>query len=246
MFRRHRRILRNVPTARPAATAGGAEVMFTDRADAGRRLASKLALLRGDIVVLGLPRGGVPVAFEVAAELAAPLDVIVVRKLGLPHQPELAMGAVGEGGIRIINDEVVRGSWVTPDVIAGVERRERRELARQAERFRAGRGRTDVAGRTAVVVDDGIATGSTARAACQVTRGQGAARVILAVPVSPPGAARDLLGSCDDVICLETPASFGSVGQWYEDFAPVSDATVAGLLRRAAEPRPRHQVTPGP
>jgi putative phosphoribosyl transferase len=212
--------------------------MFTDRADAGRRLASKLAPLQGDVVVLGLPRGGVPVAFEVAAELGAPLDVIVVRKLGLPHQPELAMGAVGEGGIRIINDEVVHGSWVTPGVIADVERRERRELARQAGRFRAGRGRADVAGRTAVVIDDGIATGSTARAACQVARAQGAARVILAVPVGPPGAARDLLGSCDDVICLEAPGSFGSVGQWYEDFAPVSDATVADLLRRAARSRP--------
>jgi putative phosphoribosyl transferase len=212
--------------------------MFTDRADAGRRLARKLAPLQGDVVVLGLPRGGVPVAFEVATELGAPLDVIVVRKLGLPHQPELAMGAVGEGGIRIINDEVVRGSWVTPDAIAGVERRERRELARQAERFRAGRSRTDVAGRTAVVVDDGVATGSTARAACQVARGQGAARVILAVPVGPPGTARELIGSCDDVVCLETPTSFGSVGQWYEDFAPVSDAAVADLLRRAARSRP--------
>jgi putative phosphoribosyl transferase len=238
MLKDNRRTQRSVPTAQPAATAGGAEVMFTDRADAGRRLATKLAPLNGDVVVLGLPRGGVPVAFEVAAELAAPLDVIVVRKLGLPHQPELAMGAVGEGGIRIINDEVVHGSWVTPDVIAGVERRERRELARQAERFRAGRARTDVAGRTAVVIDDGIATGSTARAACRVARRQGAARVILAVPVGPPGAAQDLLGSCDDVVCLETPASFGSVGQWYEDFTPVSDATVADLLRRAAPSRP--------
>jgi putative phosphoribosyl transferase len=216
--------------------------MFTDRADAGRRLASKLAPLHGDLVILGLPRGGVPVAFEVAAGLGAPLDVIVVRKLGLPHQPELAMGAVGEGGIRIINDEVVRGSWVPPEVIAGVERRERQELARQAERFRAGRERTDLAGRTAIMIDDGIATGSTARAACQVARGQGAARVILAVPVGPPGAARELVGTCDDVVCLETPTAFGSVGQWYEDFAPVSDATVAELLRRAARSRPQRAV----
>jgi putative phosphoribosyl transferase len=212
--------------------------MFSDRADAGRRLASRLASLHGDVVVLGLPRGGVPVAFEVARELGAPLDVIVVRKLGLPYQPELAMGAIGEGGVRIINDEVVRGSWVSPEVIDGVERRERRELARQAERFRAGRARADVAGRTAVLVDDGIATGSTARAACRVARGQGAARVILAAPVGPPGSARDLLGSCDDVVCVETPPSFGSVGQWYANFAPVSDATVADLLRRAAQAPP--------
>jgi putative phosphoribosyl transferase len=212
--------------------------MFTDRADAGRRLASKLAPLQGDVVVLGLPRGGVPVAFEVAAGLGAPLDVIVVRKLGLPDQPELAMGAIGEGGIRIINDEVVGGSWVTPDVIAGVERRERQELARQAERFRAGRARTDLAGRTAIMIDDGIATGSTARAACQVARAQGAAHVILAVPVGPPGATRELIGTCDDVVCVETPAAFGSVGQWYEDFAPVSDAEVADLLRRAEQSSP--------
>jgi putative phosphoribosyl transferase len=209
--------------------------MFSDRADAGRRLASKLASLHGsDVVVLGLPRGGVPVAFEVAMELGAPLDVIVVRKLGLPYQPELAMGAIGEGGVRIINDEVVRSAWVTPDVIESVERRERRELSRQAERFRAGRPRIDLAGRIVVVVDDGIATGSTARAACQVARGQGAARVLLAVPVAPAGSARDLRDSCDDVICVQCPASFGSVGQWYRDFAPVSDATVAELLRRAA------------
>lgn len=218
--------------------------MFTDRADAGRRLARKLAPLQGDVVVLGLPRGGVPVAYEVATELGAPLDVIVVRKLGLPHQPELAMGAIGEGGIRIVNDEVVRGSWVTPDVIAGVERVERRELARQAERFRAGRGRTDVAGHTAVLIDDGVATGSTARAACQVAWAQGARHVILAAPVGPPAAAQDLTGTCDDVVFLEAPSSFGSVGQWYQDFAPVSDATVAGLLRRAAGAR--HQVKAGP
>jgi putative phosphoribosyl transferase len=212
--------------------------MFSDRADAGRRLASKLASLHGsDVVVLGLPRGGVPVAFEVATELQAPLDVIVVRKLGLPYQPELAMGAIGEGGVRIINDEVVRASWVRPDVIDTVERRERRELARQAERFRAGRPRAVLTGRTVVVIDDGIATGSTARAACQVTRGQGAARVILAVPVAPSGSAQDLRASCDEVTCVQCPASFGSVGQWYADFAPVSDATVTDLLRRAAQAR---------
>jgi putative phosphoribosyl transferase len=236
-------MLAGMLTNKPMHTAragGRTVVMFSDRADAGRRLARRLAFLRGDdVVVLGLPRGGVPVAFEVATDLGAPLDVIVVRKLGLPYQPELAMGAIGEGGIRIINDEVVRGSWIRPDVIARVERRERRELARQAERFRAGRARADVAGRTAVVIDDGIATGSTARAACQVARRQGAARVILAVPVGPPGSARDLRGSCEDVVCLEAPVSFGSVGQWYGDFAPVSDATVADLLGRAAGARPQ-------
>jgi putative phosphoribosyl transferase len=222
-------------------------VLFTDRADAGKRLARQLASppvsLRGDdVVVLGLPRGGVPVAFEVAEGLGAPLDVIVVRKLGLPVQPELAMGAVGEGGILIINDDVVRRSWVSSGDVAAAERRERQELERQAGRFRAGRARVGVGGRTAVLVDDGIATGSTARAACEVARGQGAARVIMAAPVGAPGSASDLRdsGSCDDVQLLRAPASFSSVGEWYGDFAPVSDEEVASLLERAARARPQH------
>jgi putative phosphoribosyl transferase len=209
--------------------------VFTDRADAGRRLAGKLAFLHGsEVVVLGLPRGGVPVAFEVARELDAPLDVIVVRKLGLPVQPELAMGAVGEGGIRILNREVVRRAWVAAEDLAAVEQRERQELARQARLFRAGRPRVDVGGRTAVVVDDGIATGSTARAACQVAREQGARRVVMAAPVAAPGSARSLQRACDQVICLRTPAFFASVGEWYADFAPVPDADVAALLQEAA------------
>jgi putative phosphoribosyl transferase len=218
-------------------------VLFTDRADAGRRLARKLTSLRGgNIVVLGLPRGGVPVAFEVAGELAAPLDVIVVRKLGLPAQPELAMGAVGEGGILIINREVVRRSRVSPEDLAAAEQRERQELQRQARQFRAGRAPVDVGGRAAVVVDDGIATGSTARAACEVARGQGAARVIMAAPVGSPDSASALRGSgsCDEVHLLRAPASFSSVGEWYADFRPVSDAEVASLLERAAQARPEH------
>jgi putative phosphoribosyl transferase len=215
-------------------------VQFTDRADAGRQLAAELAFLRGsDAVVLGLPRGGVPVAFEVAAELGAPLDVIVVRKLGLPAQPELAMGAIGEGGVRILNEVVVQRAWVTPADLAATEQRERRELDRQARQFRAGWARVDIAGRTAVLVDDGIATGSTARAACLVARAQAAARVIMAAPVGSPGSAAALRGSCDEVVCPWTPASFSSVGEWYADFAPVPDAEVAALLRRAT-PGPRH------
>jgi putative phosphoribosyl transferase len=208
-------------------------VVFADRTDAGRSLAKELAFLRGsDVVVLGLPRGGVPVAFEVARELGAPLDVIVVRKLGVPFQPELAMGAIGEGGIRIINDEVVYGSLIAPEDIAAAEQRERQELERQARRFRAGRSRVDIAGRTAVLVDDGIATGSTARAACEVARGQGAARVMFAAPVAAPRSAPTLLGCCDEVICLRVPGSFRSVGQWYADFTPVPDADVTALLHR--------------
>jgi len=194
-------------------------VLFTDRADAGRSLARELAFLRGsDVVVLGLPRGGVPVAFEVARELDVPLDVIVVRKLGVPFQPELAMGAIGEGGIRIINHEVVYGSLIGPDEIAGVEQRERQELERQARRFRAGRPRVDITGRTAVLVDDGVATGSTARAACEVASAQGLVD----------------RRSCDEVILLRAPASFRSVGQWYADFTPVPDAEVTALLQGTA------------
>ncbi len=150
---------------------------FMDRTDAGQALARSLDHLRGtDLVVLGLPRGGVPVAYEVAKALGAPLDVIVVRKLGVPYQPELAMGAIGEGGIRVSNDEVIRRGGITPHEIAAVEQRERADLVQQAQRFRAGRPNVDLAGRTAVIVDDGIATGSTAAAACQVARQMGATR----------------------------------------------------------------------
>ncbi|HTZ24561.1 MAG TPA: phosphoribosyltransferase family protein [Streptosporangiaceae bacterium] len=207
-------------------------MQYTDRADAGRQLAAGLGFLRGSgAVVLGLPRGGVPVAFEVAAELGAPLDVIVVRKLGLPTQPELAMGAIGEGGVRILNEAVVQRARVTAADLAAAEERERPELGRQARQFRAGRSRVDITGRTALLVDDGIATGSTARAACLVARAQGAARVIMAAPVGSPSAADALRGSCDEVFCLLVPASFSSVGEWYRDFAPVPDAAVAALLR---------------
>jgi putative phosphoribosyl transferase len=207
-------------------------VQFTDRADAGRQLAAELGFLRGSgTVVLGLPRGGVPVAFEVAAELGAPLDVIVVRKLGLPAQPELAMGAIGEGGVRILNEAVIQRARVTPADLAAAEERERWELDRQARQFRAGRDRVDIAGRTAILVDDGIATGSTARAACLVARAQRAALVIMVAPVGSRGSAAALRSSCDQVRCLVTPASFFSVGEWYEDFAPVPDAAVGALLR---------------
>jgi len=159
---------------------------FLDRADAGRRLAGKLLHLRGaDVAVLGLPRGGIPVAYEVARALGAALDVIVVRKIGLPSQPELAMGAIGEDGVRIINRSVVIGERITEHEFMQVEERERAEVERRARRFRGDRPRTPLTGRTAVIVDDGIATGSTARAACEVARAHGAARVVLAVPVAP-------------------------------------------------------------
>jgi uncharacterized protein (TIGR00369 family) len=207
---------------------------FRDRSDAGRRLASRLQSLKGqDVVVLGLPRGGVPVAAEVALALDAPLDVILVRKLGVPAQPELGMGAIGEPGTRVINREVVRYAQVSEAQIAEVERRERAELERRARRFRAGTPREPLAGRIAVVIDDGIATGSTARAACQVARAQGAAKVVLAVPVAPPSAGIAMAGDADEVICLETPDRFLAIGEWYEDFSQTSDEEVVSLLRQA-------------
>lgn len=209
--------------------------MFSDRAGAGRRLAEHLEALRGeDVVVLGLPRGGVPVAFEVARALDAPLDVIVVRKLGVPYQPELALGAIGEGGVLVVNERAARELRVAPEDLAEVERAERAELLRRVGVFRAGQHRIALTGRTVLIVDDGVATGSTARAACQVARAQGADRVILAVPVGAADAIRSLRGDADDVVCLETPAWFMAVGHWYRDFRQTSDAEVTELLDRAA------------
>ena len=208
---------------------------FRNRSDAGRRLANRLQFLRSeDVVVLGLPRGGVPVAAEVARALGAPLDVILVRKLGVPAQPELGLGAIGESGARVINPEVVRYAHVSEAQIAEVEQKERAELQRRAQRFRGDAPHESLAGRIAVIVDDGIATGSTARAACQVARALGAAAVVLAVPVAPPSTDRALRGDADEVICLEMPDHFQAIGEWYEDFAQTSDEEVVALLRARA------------
>ena len=167
-------------------------VVFADRVDAGRRLARRLEYLRGqNVVVLGLPRGGVPVAFEVAEVLGAPLDVVVVRKLGVPFRPELAMGAIGEGGSRVLDAGVLADTQVTEEELLTVERRERTRLDELVACFRRGRDRIDLTGRIAVIVDDGIATGSTARVACEVARQLGTARVVLAVPVGPAGINRN-------------------------------------------------------
>lgn len=218
---------------------------FRDRADAGRRLVDRLRMLHGaDIVVLGVARGGVPVAFEVARLLQAPLDVIVVRKLGVPHQPELAFGAIGEDGVRVVNDVVVDRAHVTGEEMARVEQRERAELERRSARFRAGRAGIPLAGRTVVIVDDGIATGATTRAACRVAHAHGAARVVLAVPVAAREALYLLLREADEVICLEQPMHFYAVGQWYRHFGQVSDDEVVALLHRAAAGAPHPQTAP--
>ena len=224
---------------------------FLDRADAGRRLASVLAGQPAigpgtGTVVLGLPRGGIPVAYQIARALQAPLDVILVRKIGLPEQPELAMGAIGEDGVRVVNDDVVRAERVSERRFAEVEERERAELGRRAARYRAGHPRVPLAGQTAIVVDDGIATGSTARAACQVARAHGAARVVLAVPVAPRASIDALASVADDVVCAEVPEPFLAIGQWYTDFTQTGDAEVVALLRASAGMRPDQARDPGP
>ncbi len=211
-------------------------VRFADRVDAGRRLAEELERFREeDVVVLGLPRGGVPVAAEVARALGKPLDVIVVRKLGVPFQPELAMGAIGEGDVRVLDDEVIRLARITDKDLHDVEARERAELDDRVERFRRGRPRLDLTGRVALVVDDGIATGSTAKAACRVARQLGAARVVMATPVAPPDTVARF-HEADEVVTVQMPQGFSAVGQFYRDFRATTDDTVVELLHQWPAP----------
>jgi len=220
-------------------------VPFQDRRDAGRQLGRRMAPLAGrGVVVLGLPRGGVPVAAEVARAMGAPLDVILVRKLGVPDRPELAMGAVGEDGVLVVNDDVLQVGRIDGATFADVERRERAELDRRARHLRGDRARVPLEGRTAVVVDDGVATGATARAACAVARAHGAARVVLAVPVGSPRALREMAPGVDEVVCLESPQRFSAVGQAYADFRPTEDEEVLELLRRPAPELPSETPTP--
>lgn len=209
-------------------------MIFHDRKSAGHMLAQRLAHLKNmNVVVLGLPRGGVPVAFEVSQELHAPLDVIVVRKLGVPLQPELAMGAVGEGGVVIRNEQVIERARITSDQFANVQTREYKEVIERAIKFRDGHSPVSLVGQLAIIVDDGIATGSTALAACDVARALGAAKVLLAVPVSSREAVNTLSAKADEVISLEIPDNFFAVGHWYEDFSPVGDKDVIDLLRKS-------------
>lgn len=208
-------------------------VVFRDRVDAGRRLAARLDQMRGeDVVVLGLPRGGVPVAAEVATALDAPLDVVVVRKLGVPFEPEVAMGAIGEHGVRVLDLELIEHLGITPRQIEAVEREERATLDARIARFRSGLPPLDLNGRTAIIVDDGIATGATASAACRVARTLGAARTVVAAPVGAPDAL-NRVQAADDVICLVQPPGFQAVGAHYLNFGQTTEDEVAELLRKA-------------
>lgn len=210
---------------------------FHDRADAGQRLADALApRVDPQAIVLGLPRGGVVVAAVVAQRLGLPLDVVVVRKLGAPGQPELGLGAVGEGGVVVLNDRVVASARVDDVALRALERELLAEVARRALLLRDGTSRLRVADRIVVVVDDGLATGGTARAACEVVRREGASRVVLAVPVAPPGADRVVEGAADEFVVLLTPEDFFAVGEFYDDFAPVRDDEVVRLLAEANRP----------
>jgi len=205
---------------------------FQNRNDAGLRLAKKLRAYAGrdDVLVLGIPRGGVPVAFHVAAELGAPLDVFVVRKLGAPSQPELAFGAIASGGIRIIDAQIVEAMEISQAQIERIVEEEQRELHRREHAYRGGRAPLKLEGKTVILVDDGIATGASTRAAIAALRQLKPARIVLAAPVAPASTCRGLKGEIDDLICLHTPETFYAIGEFYEDFSQVPDEEVTTLL----------------
>lgn len=213
------------------------ERRFRDRTEAGRRLAERLTAYadRPDVLVLALPRGGVPVAYEVARALRAPLDVFLVRKLGVPGYEELAMGAVATGGVRVLNDQIVAGLGIPDHVIEAVAEAEQQELARRERVYRGDRPPPDVRHRTVILVDDGLATGATMQAAIKALRALPPARIVVAVPTGSPETCEQLRAQADDVICAITPEPFHAVGLWYEDFTQTTDEEVRDLLARAAQ-----------
>jgi predicted phosphoribosyltransferase len=212
---------------------------FLDRHDAGRYLAGKLLHYRNrpDVIVLGLPRGGVPVAYEVARALDAPLDVFLVRKLGVPGHQELAMGAIASGGVKVLNHALIRELRIPQAAIDAAVAREMRELERREREYRDNRPPPDVEGRTVILVDDGLATGSTMLAAVSALKRAGAARIVVAVPVASRRACAEFEDHVDAVICAETPDDFEAVGQWYYDFSQTTDDEVRDLLARAEKER---------
>lgn len=222
------------------------DLPFEDRIVAGRELARALAAYRGrkDLVVLALPRGGVPVAARIAAYLDAALDLMIVRKLGLPGHEELAMGAIASGGIRVLNDEVIRYHRVGADTLDAVADSEQRELARRERAYRGDRPRPRLTGQCVVLVDDGLATGATMRAAIEAVRGQQPASIVVAVPVAPADTVAELRPLVDDLVCLATPVPFYAIGQWYARFDQTSDDEVEALLKQAWQTHiPPHQET---
>jgi putative phosphoribosyl transferase len=212
-------------------------MIFKNRADAGRKLAAKLTRYadREDVLVLALPRGGVPVAYEVAKELKAPLDVFLVRKLGVPGHEELAMGAIASGGIRVINEELINYLGITDEVIDAIAAVEQRELERRAVAYRDDRPPPEIKDRVVILIDDGLATGSTMRAAAASLRLQKPRRIVVAVPVSSPETCDEFRSEVDEIVCAVTPQHFQGVGLWYDDFSQTSDEEVRELLKRAAQ-----------
>jgi len=213
------------------------ERAFANRTEAGCLLAEKLVKYAGrdDVIVLGLPRGGVPVANEVAKRLGAPLDVFIVRKLGVPGFEELAAGAIASGGVRVLNEDVMRAIPHADEAIETVTARETAELERREHEYRYGRPAPELRDRTVILIDDGLATGATMRAAVKALRQSGAAKIVVAVPVGPPDTCREIEKEADETICLSTPEFFQAVGQYYEDFSQTSDEDVRTLLNRAAQ-----------
>ncbi|MGA7794121.1 MAG: phosphoribosyltransferase [Candidatus Acidiferrales bacterium] len=220
-------------------------MIFANRTEAGKELALRLRKYanRDDVIVLGAPRGGVPVAFEVATELRAPLDVFVLRKLGVPGREELAFGAIASGGVRILNRDIVEGLGITGLDIERVTRVEKQELERRERAYRGGKAPLDASGLTVILVDDGIATGSTMKAAIRALRQMKPARIVTAVPVAPPSTCSQLQFEADELVCLEMPQPFHGVGQFYSDFSQVSDEEVKELLDNASRQHDesRHQ-----
>ena len=212
-------------------------MIYRDRAEAGRRLAAQLTdyANRSDILVLALPRGGVPVAFEVARALHAPLDIFLVRKLGVPGHEELAMGAIATGGVRVLNEDVMRHISIPDAAIDAVAAKEQRELERRERLYRGDRPAPDVKGKTVILVDDGLATGSTMRAAAAALRQQQPARIVVAVPVSAVQTCDEYRMGVDEIVCAVTPEPFHAVGMWYEDFSQTTDEEVRELLARAVD-----------
>jgi putative phosphoribosyl transferase len=218
-------------------------MFFRDRSEAGQRLGAQLIeFANRDVLVLALPRGGVPVGFEVAQSLNAPMDVLVVRKLGVPGRKEVAMGAIASGGVRVLNWRVVRALAILPQQIDAVAEKEAHELQRREQEYRGNRRRMEVAGRTVILVDDGLATGSTMRAAVAALRHEKPLQIIVAVPVAAPSTCAEIEKVADRVVCLYTPLGFLSVSQWYQNFSQTSDEEVREMLDRAAErvQRPVH------